>query len=90
MDLNHYVIDEHDFGNNSKRRLRTGHTTQKIHDRILCKCGWFLKIEPPMELEEAEELAWLHVTEPSYIIKGSSDLLLPGRLQRAKRRATME
>lgn len=80
MNLDDYVIDEYDP--NKGRMLKDGHSITPFPGRIVCACGWFVLVNAEMDKETAEELAWQHRTKPQLIMKGTSDLLLPGRLRR--------
>ena len=83
MNLDDFAIDEYDP--NAKRKLREGHSILKSADgsRLLCKCGWFYVFSAVVEREVVEELAWLHVSNPALILKGSSDVdTRTGRLRR--------
>jgi hypothetical protein len=83
MNLDDYVIDEYDPSH--KRQLRRGHSIQKSADgsRLVCACGWFYAFSPLVDREAVEELAWLHVSKPQLIIKGSSDVdTRTGRIRR--------
>lgn len=82
MNLEDYVIDEYDP--NKGRNLRKGHSVQKSADgsRLLCTCGWFIRFVPTTDKEVTEELAWLHISKPSYVIAGSSDVEHFGRMRR--------
>ena len=81
MDSN-FIIGEHD-PETARRVIAKGHSTRRNRNVIECICGWSLRESLLLEREEAEYLAWLHVSKPQLIIAESSDVQLHARQMRA-------
>lgn len=73
----------------AKRRMVHGHTVTKKENgttfSIKCTCGWVYATLTAFR-EQAEHAAWLHITTPTVIIPGSSDVLTAARRARAQQR----
>lgn len=75
-----FILGEHDPSRH--RVFRDAHMVKKMGNRIQCQCGWAINVSPVMDLEMAEELAYLHRTKPELIIAESTDVDINGRRSR--------
>lgn len=76
--------------NPARRKWRKGHKSEKVdidertgYFRVVCRgegCNWFTvgNLAWP---EPAEEATYAHISEPDLLVPGSSDVLLPTRLE---------